>query len=161
MRPVINTTKHYVQTSLATVTSGASTNFNLAVAVQAPDANLSNEVREGSVIKKVYLEYWLRAEDAVGGTVLITFYKRESGAGPINFANQTALYSYNNKKNVFRHAQGLSNDQNSTATPFFREWIRIPVGKQRFGAGDVLAISIAAQSQDQVVCGFVTYKEEF
>ena len=160
MKSPINSTKHYFQISLATVANGVIANFQPIDAVEQTLANLSQEVRAGAVVKAVFIELWIRAT-AAEGAVLVSLYKTEGGAGPMNFGNQTALHSYENKKNIFYHTQGLSNDNANAAIPFMRQWFKIPKGKQRFGLGDGLRISISAQVAGQTVCGFVTYKEYY
>jgi len=64
VRPMVHSIKHYVQTSISSITGGAETNVIVALGVIGPDANLVNEVKEGSTIKSVYLEHWLKAGEA-------------------------------------------------------------------------------------------------
>ena len=161
MKPVINTNKHYVQVSLATILAGARLNTFIANAVDAPLANSAAEVRQGSVIKAVYIEMWVRTNDTSPGTALISFMKLPGTAVAPTFAQLIALHSYENKKNIFYHTQGLTNDQDADAIPFIRGWFKIPKGKQRQGLGDSLILSISAQALDQNICGFMVYKEEF
>ncbi len=158
MKAPIHSRKHYVQTSLTTILAGANLQTVIAHAVNPTAANLANEVAEGSVIKAVYVEMWVRTNDTSPGTALLTLTKIPELAN-ITFADQIALDAYTNKKNVFYHTQGLSNDQDADAIPFIRQWFKIPKGKQRFGLGDRLILGIAAQALDQNVCGFFTYKE--
>ncbi len=161
VRPTVNSTKHYVQTSLATVTAAAVLDIGIATAVNAPSANLAGEVREGCVIKAVFIEMWVRTNDTSAGTALVTLYKRSGGDTSITAAEQAALFTYDNKKNVLYHTQGLTNVNTDSATPFIRQWFKIPKGKQRFGLNDKLSLSIFAQALDQNVCGFMVYKEYF
>ncbi len=53
MRPTINTEKHIVQQSLATVASGAVTPISIVFAEAVPTAVAS--VREGAKIESVYV----------------------------------------------------------------------------------------------------------
>jgi len=162
VRPTVNSTKHYVQFSLQSVLASAITDLGIATSVNAPSANLSAEVREGSVIKAVYLEMWIRGSELSPGSVLATFYKRSGGDTAMTTTEQASLFTYDNKKNVFYHTQGLTNDTDADAIPFIRQWFKIPKGKQRFGLNDKLSLSIFSQGAiDQVICGFATYKEYF
>jgi len=158
MRAPIHSIKHYNQTSLSTVAAGAALAIPIAKAVESTTANLANEVREGSIVKAVFVEMWVRSGDGVEGAVLVTIVKTPQNATP-TFANMIALHSYVNKKNIFYHTQGLSNDQNADAIPFVRGWFKIPKTKQRFGLGDSLFVVITAQANEADVCGFTTYKE--
>ncbi len=158
MRAPIHSVKHYVQVSLATVLAGTALQTIIAEAVAIQDVNTASEVTEGSIIKAVFVEMWVRTGDTAPGTSLLTLAKT-TDAGSINFSDQIALNSYKNKKNVLYHTQGLINDQDANATPFMRAWFKIPKSKQRFGLGDRLVLGIAAQALDNIVCGFMTYKE--
>ncbi len=157
MRAPIHAVKHYVQKSLTTVAAGVINITSLADAVNSPSANLANEVVEGAVIKAVYVEMWARGS-AGEGAILLSLVKVPDGQG-MSFGDQTALFSYTNKKNVLYHTQGLSNDNDADAIPFLRQWFKIPKGKQRFGLGDELILGISAQALAQDVCGFAVYKE--
>ncbi len=79
----------------------------------------------------------------------------------MTFAEQTALHSYNQKNLVFYHTQGITNDQDADATPFLRQWFKIPKGKQRMALGDNLLVSVSVQALDNIICGFATYKEYY
>ncbi len=158
VRAQVHSQKHYVQVSLATVLAGANLVTTIALGVKQQDKDLSSEVTDGSSIKAVYVEMWVRTGDTAPGTSLITLCKA-SQAGTMTFAEQIALHNYDNKKNIFYHTQGLINDQDADATPFMRGWFKIPKSKQRFGFGDRLFLSISAQALDNIVCGFMTYKE--
>ncbi len=156
MRPPIHSKKHYVQVSLATVLAGASNAIVLAQAVETP--TIGTHVEEGSVIKAVFVEMWVRTGDTAPGTSLITLVKTPDLQTPL-FADMIALQDYQNKKNVLYHTQGLINDQDADAIPFMRGWFKIPKGKQRFGLGDSLFLVVSAQALDNIICGFSVYKE--
>ncbi len=162
VRPTVNSTKHYVQFSLQSVLASAIKDLPISAAVSAPSSNLEAEVREGSVIKAVYLEMWIRGSELSPGSVLVTFYKRSGGDASLSTTEAASLFTYDNKKNIFYHTQGLTNDTDADAIPFIRQWFKIPRGKQRMGLNDKLSLSIFAQGAvDQVICGFATYKEYF
>ena len=158
MRAPIHSKKHYIQKSLTTVVGGAINITQLAVATDVP-GGADFDVLTGAIIKAVYVEMWVRSTEASPGTVLVSLIKTPD-LQTVTFADQTALNDYANKKNVFYHTQGLSNDNNADAIPFVRQWFKIPKGKQRFGLGDQLRLCISSQAAiDNVICGFATYKE--
>ncbi len=159
MRAPIHSNKHYVQRSLSSVLAGAIDNEILAVAVDNPASGNAIQVATGSVIKAVYIELWVRGSETSPGTVLVSIIKVPGAGGVPTFAQHIALHSYNNKKNVLYHTQGLTNDANADAIPFIRMWVKIPKSKQRFGLDDILTLAISAQALDNVSCGFATYKE--
>ncbi len=160
MRPVIHTTKHFVQMTLSTVATVTRTSNVLATAVQSTTANLGSEIEEGALVKAVFIELW------VIGSVSNQFFtiildKVTGGAALATFTQMTDLFSYPNKKNIFYTTQGLaSNDGIAAPIPVIRQWFKIPKGKQRFGLGDTLVLSIASRGSDDIIfCGFSTYKE--
>ncbi len=158
MRAPIHSVKHYVQKSLSTVLAGANTEIVIAKAVAIQNVDLADEIAEGSVIKAVFVEMWCRAGDTAGGSTLMTLLKEPLNT-TISFANQIALFTYENKKNILYHTQGITNDQDADAIAFVRGWFKIPKSKQRFGLGDKLVLAVAAQALDNIICGFATYKE--
>ncbi len=158
MKPVIKSVKHYVQVSLATVLAGAKLTTNIVDGVPLLSVSDPDEVPEGSVVRAVFIEMWIRAGDTSPGSTLVSLYKTSGGLSAMSFAESTALHTYDNKKNILYHTQGLTNDQNADAIPFIRQWFKIPKGKQRFGLGDTLRLNISAQALDNIVCGFMTYK---
>ncbi len=158
MRPIIHSEKHYIQKSLATVLSGQIDPILLCRAVKVADKDTAEEIVEGATVKAVFVEMWIRAGDTSPGSTLVTLVKTISDKTP-QFTEMIALNSYNNKKNIFYHTQGLTNDQDADAIPFVRQWFKIPKGKQRFGLGDRLYLAVSAQALDNIICGFATYKE--
>ncbi len=157
----INSVKHYVQIEDSSLTSGAIRATNLVDAVAAPATSTTDEVKQGAVIKAVYLEYWIKSE-AAGGThtkFQMLIEKLVAGQVGVTFAQMNNLMAYPNKKNVFYFTQGVLGDTTTNSQPGFREWMLIPKGKQRFGLGDKLAVTLSATGTAIQNCGFSTYKE--
>ncbi len=157
---MVHSRKHYVQTTLSTITTGAKLDIVVVKAVEDTSANLGNEVAEGSTIKAVYFEMW------VIGTVTDQFFtavivKLPGGLGGPTVSNLADLNTWDNKKNILYTTQGLaSNDGIAMPLPLFKGWIKIPKGKQRFGLGDKLQFVIMSRGDASLkVCGFNTYKE--
>ncbi len=160
MRPVIHSTKHYVQMSRSTISTVSAVTEDIALAVESTTANLVDEVEEGSVIKAVYVELWL-LDSANDGSNVVIAYKNPIGNVGATFTNLNALGTYLNKKNVLFTHQGLSSN-NGVGNPIqvLGGWIKIPKSKQRFGLGDRFLISIANNGPNTLeYCGFATYKE--
>ncbi len=154
----INSVKHYVQVSLSPIASGTAVDIPLVVAVESVAAS-ATEVQEGAVIKAIFIEMWIKADGATGGTALFSLIKRGGTGVDITFGQSTALQDFADKKNVFYHTQGLTNIATGVATPFIRTWFKIPKGKQRFGLGDKLYLNVSSQTEGHLICGFATYKE--
>ncbi len=165
MQPPINTIKHIVQRPNTTVTTGTTTSLDIIDAVVAPATGTTFEVREGAVIKAVWVEIWISNAGPSGQSnqLVITVEKLPSGLIPPTNPNMLNLGAYPNKKNILQIFQGLetaSVDGNGQMAPL-RGWFKIPKGKQRFGLGDKLIYSVATVSQNSQTCGVFIYKEYF
>ncbi len=160
MKPPIHSQKHIIQYPFDQIGTGTHQAIDLAIAVQSTVANLANEVAEGSVIKACFIELWLQNSANDGEQIVTVCKDGKDGVGP-NFAQMAALFTYNNKKNILFTHQGLSSND-GVGNPQFviRQWVKIPKGKQRFGLGDKLILSIANVSSNNLNrCGMSIYKE--
>ncbi len=156
----VHSTKHYVQTSITPILAGAKLDVTAVNSVAVSNKNVPAEVEEGSDVKAVFLELWIRSSEASPGSFVFIFEKRPSNVGSATVAQMAQLHDYPNKKNILYTTQGLINDNSADAIAIYKGWIKIPKGKQRMGLGDRLAWSCFAQGAiDMLVCGFQTYKE--
>ncbi len=142
MRPIIHSKKHIVQISQATVGQGSVVNTNLILAQEAvsttPDA-----VEVGALIKACYVEFWVSMDSAsVVGSYTVVLTKDPGGNAAPSTTNLAALHDYDNKKNILFTAQGLLTPSDGGQVPVLRSWYKIPKGKQRFGLGDRLRLTI-------------------
>jgi len=129
--------------------------------IQVNQVSTTNErdVAVGSVVKAIYLELWLvGAANAQLSSMTVIVEKVPAGQSSATAANMAALNSYDNKKNILEIHQGLLGQDSTNPVPFFRHWIKIPKGKQRFGLGDVVKFTINAISEDTTFCGVSIYK---
>ncbi len=162
MRPTINSAKHIVQQSIDTTAAGVVEVIEVLTTVGVNEASAANEVRDGAVVKAIYIEMWLRGNDAAVGSSYIYVFEKSSGTeDDLAAGSIAALDDYSNKKNVFFISQGLINAVEGVATPVLRQWIKIPRSKQRMGRGDKLKLSIMSQSGSTLRCGLQIYKEYF
>ncbi len=159
VRPMVHSEKHYRQNSLFTLTAGADTQLVIVDAVAVTDKTSSEEIEEGSSVKAVYIELWISTNDTSSGTFIAILEKIPSGAAAPTVANMALLNDYPNKKNVFYTTQGVNNPKAGVAIPVIKGWYKIPKGKQRFGLGDRLSITLFAQTGTIQACGFQIYKE--
>ncbi len=159
MRPMVHTEKHYHQTSLFTVASGAIRNEVLVVAAAVPTG--TNQVREGATVSAIYVEYWIQTDDTALGSSIVSLEKISSGATVMAAGDSAALNVYDNKKNIFYVQMGLTPNNITYPMNAIKGWFKIPKGKQRFGLGDSLVLNIHGQSNGLTGCGFVIYKEQY
>lgn len=160
MKNPIRSKKHYVQTTLSSVSAGALSVTDVVVSIEGAMSGPTH-VQEGASIKAVYFEYWLQqATTSVGSFTAIVYKLPGPGAVPAS-ANVAALHDWDNKKNVLYTTQGLSpaNDSNAPMN-IIKGWVKIPKGKQRFGLDDRLSIAIRNNNgvDDINFCGFATFK---
>ncbi len=156
LAPIVSE-KHYVHTPSLGVASGAVATITIATALAKGTAiALASDVIEGEVIKNVYLEYWIKADNP-NFTVGVCFLKRPAGIAAPTVAEMANMGAYANKKNVFEFHQGLA-PSGGNVVPAFRGWMKIPKGKQRMGLGDILAMRVTFTGSPGDICGFATYK---
>ncbi len=60
----INTTKHYNHHAFFTVAASAVTNVDEINAVALSAVSAANAVRSGSIVKAIYVEYWMSGDSA-------------------------------------------------------------------------------------------------
>lgn len=149
--------KHYRQDTVSTVALGAIVTKTPVSAVAAPST--SSEVKEGSIVKALYLEYWVTSDDTAQGSFVVTVEKVPASATTQTYAQSIALHTYPNKKNILYTTMGLNNATPGVAMPILKQWVAIPRGKQRMGLGDKIVVNFSGISNGMNLCGFVTYKE--
>ncbi len=159
VRPVVHSTKHYVQLPINQIATGTRENNVVVNALELSQVNTATEVVEGSIIKAIFFEMWLQNEGTLG-EFIATISKDPSGGNGPTFVEHATLFSWDNKKNLLWTTQGLtSNDGVSGPVNIIRGWVKIPKSKQRFGLGDRMNFNISnVSANDLVRCGFVLYK---
>jgi len=160
MKPIIHSTKHYVQQSRSSVATVSAVNIDIILSVLSTNANLTDEIAEGSLVKAVFVELWL-LDSANDGSFVVTLTKDPNGLAAMGFTKMNALGADNNKSNILYCTQGLSpNNGVGNPVPIIRQWFKIPKTKHRFALGDKLRLNIANNGPNNLeFCGFMTYKE--
>ncbi len=159
VRPMVHSTKHYIQQSIGTVVVGTNEDLLFAQGVDTAAKTALNHVEEGSSIKAVYIELWIRSAATAAASFTFIICKRPSGTNSPSETDLAALGNWDNKKNILFTSQGLVNDVDSSALNLYKGWVKIPKSKQRMGLGDQLSWHLRTVGQSINFCGFVTYKE--
>ncbi len=157
----INTVKHYVQMENTSTATGARRSVELVDAIVAPATAGTESVKEGAIVKAIFIELWVKSS-ATAGTFTkfqLAFEKVPTAVAPLTFTQMNNLQAYENKKNILFFSQGVIGDLTTQALPVVRQWFKVPKGKQRMGLGDRLVLAISATSQAIQTCGFATFKE--
>ncbi len=157
----ITSIKHYVHHPQSGVASGAVLTFSVATSVVAPASANAFNVVQGSVIKAVFIEFWVFSIGAdVETSFTVSVEKIPSGLLPMTFAESINLGAYENKKNILYVTQGLVGSRGSgSPVPIIRQYFKIPRGKQRMGLGDRIVVNLSSVGQTMQICGITTYKE--
>jgi len=160
MKPVINSRKHYVQTTFSEANTLTENDETLVIAVDAPATTNPFNVQEGAIIKAIFWELWVlgSTQDAF---FTIIFAKYPGGVNAATFTEMTDLNTWDNKKNILYTTQGLApNESGAGPMAVYKGWIKIPKSKQRFGLGDQIKFQVASRGVGDInYCGFSTYKE--
>ncbi len=158
MRPVINSEKKIVQLAQSEVAAGTLTSIQVARARDTPDVAAIPDVQTGTVIKAIYVEFWIIGAAAAPVSFNMNVEKTPGVAAAMTFTESVTLNAYANKKNVLYVTQGLIGDDTTNPVPVIRSWIKIPKGKQRLGLDDRLRINVSALGASLDICGVVIYK---
>ncbi len=160
----INSIKHYVQRANLARTTGQILNQVLvdAVTVATEGAN-AFDVVEGAVVKAIHMDYWVHSDGATGTSTQFNaiLEKVQNGVVGATASQMLNLGAYPNKRNIlwsFQGNMGAAVDGQGVI-PFIQGWFKIPRGKQRFGLGDQLLLSLVSTGQTIEVCGQSVYKE--
>ncbi len=160
VRPQVHSEKHYVQDSLRTITASTAETIVLVEGVRQQDITNVEDVDQGSTVKAIYIEHWLRTQSTSPGSYICAIYKAPVGVAVFTTGGLAAINNADNKNNVLFFSQGLLNDQDSSALGVYRGWLKIPKGKQRMALGDRFILQTFAQGAlDLTACGFATFKE--
>ncbi len=157
----INSIKHYVQIENAVIASAAVGASEIVDAKEQNAQSAASDVVEGSVIKAIYLEIWIKSNaSATEDTKFQLIIEKipQAGVAP-TFTEMNNLQTYKNKKNVLFFSQGVIGDGTTQAIPVVRQWFKIPKGKQRFGLDDRFLVTVSATAFAINRCGFAVYKE--
>ncbi len=159
MRPVINSKKHYVQTTLASITGQGVVNITLINTIEGAPT-VPSHVGEGSIVKAVFVELWVLNSAANIASFTVAIYKNPGGSNVCDNTEMANLHDYKNKKNILFTSQGIMPRNSTFPMGVIRTWIKVPKSKQRFGLGDTLLITIRNNTTDDLnFCGITTYKE--
>ncbi len=156
----INSIKHFVPNSKAIIVTDTVLNHVVIEAVAQNNVTATKDVVEGSVIKAVHVEMWIvPISTSVFTQFVLIIHKVPGGQTLPDNTNMLNLQNYENKKNILYTTQGVMGISPGTTLPLHRNWVIIPKGKQRFGFGDRLVVSVYNLGANIEACGMHIYKE--
>jgi len=160
VRATINSEKHIVQHALSIIPVGTTEQLTV-VSVSGASPVTADQVRIGAEIKAVFIELWLVGDANQVGQFILTVEKNVASSAGNGFGGMAVLNAYVNKKNILFTSQGVLGDNNTNPVPVLRQWIAIPKGKQRFGQGDSIIVTISAVVGGVERCGVSIFKERY
>ncbi len=158
MKAPINSEKRIVQTTLSTVAANGQASVILVNVQQEPVAGTPSHVAVGTIVKAIYVEMWVLASAQQPSTMTGIIVKSPNGVASPSTSEFADLNSWTNKNNILQMHQGLVGDANSNPIPIFREWIKIPKGKQRMSIGDKIHFAIKGITDSTEFCGVTIFK---
>jgi len=160
VKPSINSEKHIRQVSLTSVATG--TIENLTIAQAKDDRTLQFHVRVGSIVKAVFVELWGVGSTGGGGDTFQMSIEKVTGNSPnMSNAQSLNLETYPNKRGVLYCTQGLLPDSSDNPIPMYRDWVKIPKGKQRMGLEDRINVNVTPVTGAMEICGLFIDKEYY
>ncbi len=81
MGTIVNSIKHYVQAENAAIASGAIRSIDVVDAVGQAAVAATEDVVEGSLVKAIFLEYWLHSEASNGNVSKFQYVLEKVPAG--------------------------------------------------------------------------------
>ncbi len=161
--PIVSV-KHFVALTNQTVNSAGLLSLVIVDAVSVGDAHSAvSDVTEGSLVKAVHMDHWVLNNGGTGtiGQYTAILEKVPAGQAGSTAAQLLSLTAYPNKKNILHTFQGNLSAaiDGANALSYMQGWFKIPKGKQRFGLGDRLILSMTPTGQQVNVCGMSIFKE--
>ncbi len=160
MRAPINSEKHYVNYNNVAVAASTLAVQQIATVTDNPASASSDDIRQGSVIKAVFIEMWYNSDDTALTSAVVSLEKVQRNTN-MTYTQSLTPGTYVNKKNILFMSQGNVPPNIQAGLPLLRGWFKIPKGKQRFGLGDELVLNSSGIGNGLNMCGFMTYKEYF
>ncbi len=162
MRPIIQSKKHIFQISQSNVAQAVVASNSFVVAIEGAPSQ-PQHVAEGAIVKACYVELWVSQDsNSIVGSYTVILYKNPGGNALATTTNLAALHDYDNKKNIMFTGQGLLTPNDGGQVPALRGWYKIPKGKQRFGLGDTMVLTLRNNNLTAIdlnFCGVIVYKE--
>ncbi len=152
---VVNSIKNEVNSVQAVV---ASTNlvFVIAQAADVHDTAVSTSVRNGSMIKAIWVELWYYGLSAGNTNDIFDAYIIKNPGNNLTNPNPGTVGTSNEKKFVIKEWKGLAGNKSLGGTPYqFRGWLRLPRRYWRMGTDDVWFLVVRSPTTGQMCTKFI------
>ncbi len=106
-------------------------------AKDSPVTTVTNEVKRGSRIFRIWLEFWYYGLSAANTNDIVDIYIMKNPGTNLTSPNPGTTGSSNEKKFIFKTWKGLAGNKSLGGQPYaWKGWVKIPKGYQRMGTDD-------------------------
>ncbi len=145
MRPIIDSMKNVVDTTLSTGTTLQA--IAIAIAKDSPVNTAANEVKRGSIIKAIWISLDVCGLAATGVLQRTNFYLIKNPGANLTVPSVFAVGTSNEKKWVIKQWQVMTMRNQDGNVPFHWEgWIKLPKRYHRMGVDDQWQLAIATDA---------------
>ncbi len=159
-RNIVNSIKNDVS-ALTGLVDGANTVQNIAIATDTATTASTTSVDNGSIIKAIWIEFWISAtaEVAVGVTNAVELYLSKNPGNNLTMPIPGTQGSSNEKKFIIKGWKGLVDARTQGFQPYsWKGWVKIPKVYQRMGTDDHWQLNILMSGVAGLICEHFVYK---
>ncbi len=141
--------------------AGGAGSVLIARAVDNPTTAVAVDVKRGSVIKAIWLEFWASptAETAVGTTTALDLYIFKNPGANLTPPSPATQGTSNEKKFIFKTWKGLLGARTQGFPAYsWKGWIKVPKRYQRMGTDDTWSLEFLFTGVAGVLCHQEIYK---
>ncbi len=133
----------------------------LAIAKDTPVTTGTTEVKRGSKIFRIWLEFWISATEVQATAITngVDLYIIKNPGANLTVPTPSTVGSSNEKKFVFKTWKGLTGTRTEGFPAYsWKGWIKIPKIYQRMGTDDRIDIVARTTAADGILCLNAVYK---
>ncbi len=156
----INSIKNSVS-ALTGLVDGANTVQNIAIATDTATTASSTSVDNGSIIKAIWIEFWINATAtaAAGVTNAVELYLSKNPGNNLTMPTPGTQGSSNEKKFIIKSWKGLVGTRVEGYPAYsWKGWVKIPKVYQRMGTDDHWQLNVLMTGVAGLICELFVYK---
>ncbi len=153
---IVNSIKNEVNSVQGVV---AATNLTLTIAQAADvhDTAVPTSVRNGCIIKAIWMEWWYYGLSASNTNDIADIYLIKNPGNNLVNPNPGTTGTSNEKKFIIREWKGLAGNKSLGGTPYTQtgRWFKIPKRYQRMGTDDVWFLVVRSPTTGNFCSKFI------
>ncbi len=128
----------------------------IAIAKDNPATTIQNEVKRGSLIKAIWLEFWYYGTSPSNTNDIMDAYVIKNPGNNLTDPDPGTVGTSNEKKFVFREWRGIVGNKSLGGFPYrWSGWLRIPKRYQRMGTDDILKFVLISPTTGNLCTKFI------